>query len=85
MRWQSACFVLFCATVREVFTDELTESRLAKRIGLLGTARAQLAVDPHAAWRAVCDVRDRYDCLPLDGVVQGHTAVTPVRGRSGRL
>ncbi|GAB3453859.1 P-loop NTPase fold protein [Actinophytocola sediminis] len=66
-RWQSACFVLFCATVLEVFTNDLTESGLARGIELLGSARAQLAVDPHVAWRMVGDVRDRYAAIPVPG------------------
>ncbi|MCT2588209.1 hypothetical protein [Actinophytocola gossypii] len=66
LRWQSACFVLFCATVRQVFTNDLTESGLALGVELLGTARVQLAVDPRVAWRVVCDVRERYG-LPAPG------------------
>jgi hypothetical protein len=64
MRWQSACFVLFCATVREVFTDDFTKSALDKGIELLGEARAQLAIDPRVAWRVVCDVRERFSLAP---------------------
>lgn len=60
LRWQAACFVLFCATVREVFTNDLAESDLDSRIELLSTARAQLAVDPRVAWSVVCDVRASY-------------------------
>lgn len=71
MRWQSACFVLFCATVREVFTDDLTESRWRRGSSLLDTARAQLAVDPHMAWRVVCDVRERHGCPALGDVARG--------------
>lgn len=57
IRWQSACFVLFCATLLEVFTNEST---VDERVELLGTARAQLAIDPRVAWRVVSDVRTRY-------------------------
>jgi hypothetical protein len=63
VRWQSACFVLFCATIREVFTNDLDESDLDKGVELLGTARTQLAVDPHVAWHVVNDVRARYGCV----------------------
>src|SRR5262249_12706577 len=50
LRWQSACFVLFCATIREVFTNALTKSDVDDRVAQLGTARARLAVDPQVAW-----------------------------------
>jgi len=60
LRWQSACFVLFCATIREVFTNDVDESGLDGRVELLGTARAQFAVDPQVAWQVVRDVRARY-------------------------
>jgi hypothetical protein len=59
-RWQSACFVLFGATIRELFTNELGEADLKNGIELLATARAQLAVDPKVAWRVVRGVRTRF-------------------------
>lgn len=66
-RWQSACFVLFCATVREVFTNDVSESDLAKGVEPLAAARAQLAVDPRVAWRMVCEVRGRFGAIPVPG------------------
>jgi hypothetical protein len=60
MRWQSACFVLFCATVLQVFTNDVTESDVDERVEMLGTARTQLAIDPRVAWRVLCDVRASY-------------------------
>ena len=60
VRWQSACFVLFCATVIEVFTNDLAEADLDKGVALLGTARAQLSIDPHVAWEVVREVRTTY-------------------------
>ncbi|OLF09009.1 hypothetical protein BLA60_20675 [Actinophytocola xinjiangensis] len=58
-RWQSACFVLFCATVLEIFTNDVTAAGLDRGVALLARARAQLAVDPHVAWRMVGEVRER--------------------------
>jgi hypothetical protein len=57
VRWQSACFLLFCATVLDVFHNRLTKSRLDERLESLAVARAQLAVDPQVAWRLVQSVR----------------------------
>lgn len=57
VRWQSACFLLFCATVREIFDNTLDETGLDKGLGSLALARIQLAVDPQVAWRLVETVR----------------------------
>ena len=57
VRWQSACFLLFCATVREIFDDTLDEAGLSKGLESLALARIQLAVDPQVAWRLVESVR----------------------------
>ncbi len=61
VRWQSACFLLFCATVREIFDNTLDESGLSKGVESLALARAQLAVDPQVAWRLVESVRAAAD------------------------
>lgn len=71
LRWQSACFVLFCATVKEVFTDDLDRAGLGRGLDLLAAARSRLAIDPQVAWRLVLDVRERYDCLPIPTAVTG--------------
>jgi DNA polymerase III delta prime subunit len=55
IRWQSACFLQFCATVREVFDNSLGED--LDGLESLALARAQLAVDPQVAWRLVEAVR----------------------------
>ena len=55
VRWQSACFLLFCATVLEVFDDDLGDD--LDWLESLALARAQLAVDPQVAWRLVEGVR----------------------------
>jgi hypothetical protein len=58
IRWQSACFLLYCATVREIFDDTLDEAGLGKGLESLALARTQLAVDPQVAWRLVESVRE---------------------------
>lgn len=57
MRWQSACFLLFCATVREVFDNTLDEAGLGAGLESLARARGLLAVDPQVAWRLVESTR----------------------------
>lgn len=57
MRWQSACFLLFCATVREIFDNTLDESGLGKGLESLARARGLLSVDPQVAWRLVESTR----------------------------
>lgn len=66
-RWQSACFVLFCATLLEVFTNDVTRTDLDRATAPLGAARAQLAVDPRVAWRLVGEVRERCGLSPVPG------------------
>src|SRR5690242_3805193 len=58
VRWQTACFLLFCAIIREVFTNRLTRSGLGERLESLAVARAQLAVDPQLAWRLLRSIRE---------------------------
>ncbi|MGP4014853.1 P-loop NTPase fold protein [Saccharopolyspora sp. 5N708] len=54
LRRQVATYVLFCATICEVFTDELTEERLHSVLDgepeLLALARQQMAFDPGVSW-----------------------------------
>lgn len=61
VRWQSACFLLFCATVLQIFDDTLDEAGLGKGLESLALARIQLAVDPQVAWRLVESVRAASD------------------------
>jgi hypothetical protein len=68
VRWQSACFLLFCATVREIFDNDLGESSLDERLESLAIARAQLAVDPQVAWRLVQSVRTAFSLGSGDAV-----------------
>lgn len=53
IRWQSACFVRYCATMRTVFVNTLDMWDLDERVDTLARARAQLAIDPQLAWRLV--------------------------------
>ncbi|MBB2505181.1 hypothetical protein [Amycolatopsis echigonensis] len=64
LRLHSCAFVLFCATVLDVFTDALTQSRLTPSLHDLALARRHLALDPHLAWAALNDFRKAHD-LPL--------------------
>jgi DNA polymerase III delta prime subunit len=65
MRWQSAAFVLFCATILEIFTGDLGKDGLEKGVDQLAIARSRLGIDPQVSWRIIKDVRDRYGCLAL--------------------
>ncbi|GAB1515745.1 hypothetical protein [Actinophytocola sp. KF-1] len=60
IRWQSACFLLFCVTVREVFVNTLSKDGL-RNLDSLARARAHLAVDPQTAWQLVQSVRSAAD------------------------
>ncbi|RSN24675.1 hypothetical protein DMC61_31235 [Amycolatopsis sp. WAC 04169] len=50
LRWHSGCFVLFCATVLEVFDDTLTADRLTPRLHGLAVVRQRMAMHPKQAW-----------------------------------
>ncbi|WP_344859962.1 hypothetical protein [Amycolatopsis ultiminotia] len=61
LRHHSSAFVLFCATVLELFTDALTEDRLTPALHQLAVARRYLALDPHLAWATLTDFRKAHD------------------------
>ncbi|WP_406641548.1 hypothetical protein [Amycolatopsis sp. WGS_07] len=61
LRLHSSAFVLFCATVLDVFTDALTQSRLTPSLHELAVARRRLALDPHLAWATLTDFRKAHD------------------------
>ncbi|WP_328606824.1 hypothetical protein OG943_44205 [Amycolatopsis sp. NBC_00345] len=68
LRRHSSAFVLFCATLLEVFTDALTEERLTGDLHQLAIARRHLALDPHLAWLTLADFRKSRDlALPGSG------------------
>jgi DNA polymerase III delta prime subunit len=56
VRWQSAGYLLFVATMREVFVNTLDKHGLAG-VEQLAKARVHLAIDPQVAWRLVESVR----------------------------
>ncbi len=56
LRRQSGCFVLFCATILDLFDDTLGEHDLAE-IGELAKARQQMAIDSQVAWRLLVKSR----------------------------
>lgn len=58
LRLHSSAYVLFCATVLDVFTDALTQSQLTPSLHELAVARRRLALDPHLAWAVLHDFRD---------------------------
>lgn len=66
LRWHSSAFVLFSATLLEVFTEALTEERLTADLHQLAVARRHLALDPHLAWLTLADFRKSRD-LTLPG------------------
>jgi hypothetical protein len=65
LRAQSGCFLLFCATILEVFTDDLTEEHLLDaHLENLATVRQQMAIDPQVAWRLLVTFRKSHGFEP---------------------
>lgn len=57
LRWHSGCFVLFCATVLEIFDDGLTGDRLDPELHRLAVVRRQMAMHPRQAWQDLVEFR----------------------------
>ncbi|MFE0021108.1 hypothetical protein [Amycolatopsis sp. NPDC059021] len=57
LRWHGGCFVLFSATILEVFDDDLDETGLTPDLHQLALVRRQLALHPQLAWRRLLDFR----------------------------
>ncbi|AUI58738.1 P-loop NTPase fold protein [Amycolatopsis sp. BJA-103] len=57
LRWHSGCFVLFCATVLEVFDDTLTGDRLSPGLHRLAVVRQRMAMHPRQAWDDLVEFR----------------------------
>lgn len=59
--WETGSYLLFCTTIREVFTDAVTEDLLYGIPGgepqLLAIARQQMAFDPRVSWRLLTEFR----------------------------
>ncbi|SEC06144.1 KAP family P-loop domain-containing protein [Amycolatopsis tolypomycina] len=60
LRSQAACFALFCATVLEVFTDELDEPELTADLHMIAVTRQRMAFYPHLAMQTIVDFRQRF-------------------------
>ncbi|ANN17585.1 hypothetical protein SD37_19325 [Amycolatopsis orientalis] len=57
LRWHSGCFVLFCATVLEIFDDTLTGDRLGPGLHRLAVVRRRMAMHPRQAWDDLAEFR----------------------------
>ncbi|EME56028.1 hypothetical protein [Amycolatopsis decaplanina] len=57
LRWHSGCFVLFCATVLEIFDDTLTGDRLTPALHRLAVVRQRMAMHPKQAWDDLVEFR----------------------------
>ncbi|WP_410657804.1 hypothetical protein [Amycolatopsis sp. lyj-112] len=57
LRWHSGCFVLFCATVLELFDDALTGDRLNPGLHRLAVVRQRMAMHPRQAWDDLVEFR----------------------------
>ncbi len=57
LRWHSGCFVLFCATMLDVFDDDLTGARLGPELHRLAVVRRQMAMHPRQAWEDLVEFR----------------------------
>ncbi|MET7995485.1 hypothetical protein ABZU76_31800 [Amycolatopsis sp. NPDC005232] len=64
LRWNAACFTLFCATLLEVFGNDLDQDQLSREFHHLALARRQMAAHPHLAWRRIVDFRKARDLDP---------------------
>jgi hypothetical protein len=57
IRWNAGCFTLFCATILDVFNDDLGSEELTADLHQLALARRQMAMHPQLAWRRIVDFR----------------------------
>ena len=64
LRWNAGCFSLFCATLLELFTDDLGAEALGGEFHELALARRQLAAQPQLAWQRILDFRKACDLGP---------------------
>lgn len=77
LRWQAACYLYFCATIREIFTADLpaadleaacgTEGHLGDTIRILATARQHMALDPRLSWHLLTEFRSRWHLAETTG------------------
>ncbi|MFI5585879.1 P-loop NTPase fold protein [Amycolatopsis sp. NPDC051758] len=57
LRRHAACFALLCATVLDVFTDDLAETGLGPDLHLIALARQRMALHPKSAVETILTVR----------------------------
>ena len=69
LRTECAAFAYFCATVQEIFTDELGSERMIEATGSSGdpgsfdalvAARNALALDTSLSWRLTSEFREQW-------------------------
>jgi hypothetical protein len=65
LRWNAGCFTLFCATVLDVFDDDLGSEELTTELHQLALARRQMATHPQLAWRRILDFRKDHNLDPI--------------------
>lgn len=63
---RSACLALFCATILEVFDDDLTQERLTNTdLARLAIAQRQTSIDSTVAWDLLASFRKEFGLAPL--------------------
>jgi hypothetical protein len=61
LRWNAACSTMFCATLLEIFSDDLSKEALTEEFHELALARQQMQAQPHLAWQRIIDFRKARD------------------------
>ncbi|MGW5715327.1 hypothetical protein ACWEVP_04110 [Amycolatopsis sp. NPDC003865] len=64
LRWNAGCAGLFCATVLEIFADDLAPASLTDEFNELALARRQMQAQPHLAWQRIVTFRKARDLEP---------------------
>lgn len=80
LRWHAACFALFCATVLEVFTDQLEETELTEDLHMIAVTRQRMAFYPHLAMQTIVDFRQRFGLDDPDAEDAGGLPDCPENG-----
>jgi hypothetical protein len=61
LRWNAACSTLFCATLLEIFSNDLGKEALTEEFHELALTRQQMQAQPHLAWQRIVDFRKARD------------------------
>jgi hypothetical protein len=64
LRWNAGCSTLFCATLLEIFSDDLDQDALTEEFHELALARRQMQTLPQLAWQRIIDFREALDLSP---------------------